>query len=123
MTSMSLHWLLYALAVAFALLAFHPTLRRKKVYFVSWLFSAALGALDIWYLVTVVPPAPAINVASILLTWALTPPFVFLLEWQFVGQARTGEGGEYFRYSQELASRFWGGLVIILGLLAQVAMG
>jgi hypothetical protein len=119
---MTSHWTLYGLAVVFALMAFNLKLREKKVYLVSWLFSAALGALDIWYLVTVVPPAPAINVASILLTWALTPPFVFMLEWHFVGQARTGEDGEYFRYSQELASRFWGGLVIILGLLAQVAM-
>ena len=103
-------------------MSFAKQLRAKRIYLVSWAFSAALGAVDIWYLVSASRPAPALDVASVLLCWALTPPFVFLLEWIFVGQARTGDKGEYFRYSQELASRFWGGLVIILGLLAQVAM-
>jgi len=129
-----LDWLLaYALPLQFTLV---PTfglslilLRYHRVLalIVAWTTALVLAAGNITLLATTPRPARPAIVITILVTWAIAPPLFFIIEWNlmrkdFDGVATTG-AFEQFKYSQELGSRFWGGMIVILALLAQVALG
>jgi hypothetical protein len=92
-----------------------------------WVFALLAAALDITLFATMEKAAPRV-VVSILLTWTVLPPLFFMAEWNawrrkpISGAARNANEITEYQYGQELASKFWGGVVIVLALLAQVAL-